>query len=161
MTTIYSLKKKIQSTVPPFRVSSFPGSSVGKECACNAGDQGSIPGSGRSTGEGNGYPLQYSGLENTMDGVTKSQTWLSDFHFHQCYQSLSFIWTNSNFQIKETKTCRITLIVWRCKCNNVLQTKTVYIFLSWKWKRLLSSHLVCYLTELKKKYMEIWVSYHT
>ena len=38
----------------------FPDSSVGKESACNAGDLGSIPGSGRSTGEGTGYPLQYS-----------------------------------------------------------------------------------------------------
>ena len=38
----------------------FPGSSVGKESACNAGDPGSIPGSGRSAGEGIGYPLQYS-----------------------------------------------------------------------------------------------------
>ena len=44
-----------------------PGSSVGKESACNAGDPGSIPGSGRSPGEGKGYPLQYSGLENSMD----------------------------------------------------------------------------------------------
>ena len=42
--------------------------SNGKESACNAGDQGSIPGSGRSSGEGNGNPLQYSGLENPMDG---------------------------------------------------------------------------------------------
>ena len=50
--------------------------------ACNAGDLGSVPGLGRSPGEGNGYPLQYSGLENSMDyTVTKSQTWLSDFHF--------------------------------------------------------------------------------
>ena len=104
----------------------FPDSLVGKESACNAGDPGSIPGSGRSAGEGIGYPLQYSwsslvaqlvknlpamweiwvqslcwedlleegkgcplqyaGLENSMDcivhGVTKSQTRLSDFHFH-------------------------------------------------------------------------------
>ena len=45
----------------------FPPSSVGKESACNAGDQGSIPGSGRSSGEGNGNPLQYSCLENPMD----------------------------------------------------------------------------------------------
>ena len=49
------------------------------------GDLGSIPGLGRSHGEGKGYPLQYSGLENTMDGivhgVAKSQTRLSDFHF--------------------------------------------------------------------------------
>ena len=63
----------------------FPGSSAGKESTCNAGDLGSIPGLGRSPGEGKGYPLQYSGLENSMDcivhGVTKSRTRLSDFHF--------------------------------------------------------------------------------
>ena len=46
----------------------FPGGSDGEESACNAGDQGSIPGSGRSPGEGNGNPLQYSWLENSMDG---------------------------------------------------------------------------------------------
>ena len=45
----------------------FPHSSVGKEATCNAGDPGSIPGSGRFPGEGKGYPLQYSGLENFMD----------------------------------------------------------------------------------------------
>ena len=56
----------------------FPGSSDGKESACSVGDVGSIPGSGRSSEEGNGYLLQYSGLENSMDcrvhGVAKSQT---------------------------------------------------------------------------------------
>ena len=45
----------------------FPGSSAGKESACNAGELDSIPGSGRSSGEGIGYPLQYSGLEKSMD----------------------------------------------------------------------------------------------
>ena len=45
----------------------FPGGSGGKESAYNAGDLGSIPGMGRSPGEGNGYPLQYSGLENPID----------------------------------------------------------------------------------------------
>ena len=59
-------------------------SSVGKEPACKAGDHRSIPGSGRSTGEGIGYPLQYSGLENSMSsivhGFAKSETQLSDFH---------------------------------------------------------------------------------
>ena len=45
----------------------FPYSSVGKESACNAGDPGLIPGSGRSPGEGNGNPLEYSCLENFMD----------------------------------------------------------------------------------------------
>ena len=63
----------------------FPCGSAGKESACNVGDLGSIPGLGRSPGEGKGYPLQYSGLENSMDcivhGVTKSWTRLSDFHF--------------------------------------------------------------------------------
>ena len=57
----------------------------GKESACNAGDLGSIPGLGRCPGEGKGFPLQYSGLGNSMDcivhGVAKSQTRLSDFHF--------------------------------------------------------------------------------
>ena len=47
----------------------FPHSSVGKESACNAGDPGSIPGLGRSPGEGKGDPLQYSGLENSMDYI--------------------------------------------------------------------------------------------
>ena len=68
----------------------FPGSSAGKESACNAGDLGSIPGLGRSPGEGEGYPLQYSGLENSMDcivhGFAKSWTRLSDFHFHSVYK---------------------------------------------------------------------------
>ena len=56
----------------------FPRGSPGKESACNVGDLCSVPGLGRSLGEGKVYPLQYSGLENSMDcivhGVTKSQT---------------------------------------------------------------------------------------
>ena len=60
--------------------------SAGKESACNVGDLSLIPGLGRSPGEGKGYPLQYSGLENSIDcivhGVAKSQMLLSDFHFH-------------------------------------------------------------------------------
>ena len=63
----------------------FPCGLAGKESTCNVGDLGLIPGLGRSPGEGKGYPLQYSGLENFMDsivhGVTKSQTQLSNFHF--------------------------------------------------------------------------------
>ena len=62
----------------------FPDSSVGKESACSAGDPGLVPGSGRSAGEGIGYPLQYSGLKNSMDyspQVAKSWTQLSHFHF--------------------------------------------------------------------------------
>ena len=72
----------------------FSGGSEVKASACNAGDVGSIPGSGRSPGEGNGNPLQYSCLENPMDGgawwarvhgVAQSRTRLSNFTF-------TFIW---------------------------------------------------------------------
>ena len=68
----------------------IPGVSDGQESTCNAGDLGSIPGLGRSLGEGNGNPLQYSCLENphgqrslgaVVHGVAKSQTQLRDFHF--------------------------------------------------------------------------------
>ena len=48
---------------------SFPSGSAGKESACNVGDLGSVPRLGRSPGEGKGYPLQYAGLENSMDGL--------------------------------------------------------------------------------------------
>ena len=69
---------------PVFR--GFPGGSAGKESACNVEDLALIPGLERSCGEGKGYPLPYSGLENSVDcivhGVTKSRTQLSDFHFH-------------------------------------------------------------------------------
>ena len=60
----------------------FPDGSDGKESACNAGDLSLIPGLGSSPGEGKGYSLQYSGLENFMDckvyGVAKRQTQLND-----------------------------------------------------------------------------------
>ena len=63
-----------------FARASLPGGTAGKESTCNVGDLGSIPGLGRSPGEGNGYPLQYSGLENSIDcivhRVAKSRTQL-------------------------------------------------------------------------------------
>ena len=80
----------------------FPGGSDSKASAHNAGDLGSIPGSGWSPGEGNGNPLQYSCLENSMDGgawwatvhrVTKSRTRLSDFSLtHSLLCPWSFTW---------------------------------------------------------------------
>ena len=73
----------------------FPCGSAGKESACNGGDLGSIPGLRRSPGEGKGYPLQYSGLENSMDcivhGVAKNRTQLNDFHFP--LSLFTFTWT--------------------------------------------------------------------
>jgi len=68
----------------------FPCGSAGKESPGNVGDLGSIPGLGRSPGEGKGYPLQYSGLENSTDWVTK---WLS-LHFIQTIEYYSAIKKN-------------------------------------------------------------------
>ena len=74
----------------------FPGGSEVKVSACNAGDPGLIPESGRSPGEGNGSPFQYSCLENPMDGgawwatvhrVAKSRTRLSDFAITICFNA--------------------------------------------------------------------------
>ena len=78
----------------------FPGGSDGKESACKVGDPDLIPELGISPGEGNGNPLQYSCLENSMDrrawqatvhGVAKSQTLLGDFHFHFITSDSSFV----------------------------------------------------------------------
>ena len=82
------------SFVQPIERMGFPCGSAGKESACSAGDLGSIPGLGRSPGEGKGYPLQYSGLKNSMTvhGVAKRGTRLSDFHFaslHRLYYTKS------------------------------------------------------------------------
>ena len=73
----------------------YPCGSANKESACNVGDLGSIPGLGRSPGEGNSYPLQYSGLENSMDKGAWQATVHGDHkewdtterlsHTHKCY----------------------------------------------------------------------------
>ena len=72
-----SLKRQAETNYK-CHIFGFPDTSVGKESPCNAGDLRSIPGLGRSLGEGEGYPLQYSGLGDSMDcvvhGVAKSQT---------------------------------------------------------------------------------------
>ena len=81
----------------------FPCGSAGKESACNVGDLGLIPGLGRSPGEGKGYPLQYSGLENSMDcivhGVAKSWTELSDFHFTLLHFSHPYMTTGKTIAL--------------------------------------------------------------
>ena len=81
--------------------------SAGKELACHVGDLGSIPGLGRSPGEGKGYSLQYSGLKNSIDcivnGVAKSRTQLGDFHFQftfnsgQTWKIVSYSLTNGRY----------------------------------------------------------------
>ena len=64
---IFKISVGISLVVQWFR--GFPGGSVGKESTCSTGDLGLIPGLRRSLGEGKGYPLQYSGLENSMDCI--------------------------------------------------------------------------------------------
>ena len=73
----------------------LPSGSVGKESTCNVGDLGLIPGLGRSPGEGKGYPLQYSGLENSMGcivhGVGKSRAGRVTFTFRPL--ETEFMWS--------------------------------------------------------------------
>ena len=73
----------------------FPCGSAGKESVCNVGDLGSIPGLGRSPGEGKGYPLQYSGLENSMDCIVHgvARVGLNYFHFHTHTHTHIYIYT--------------------------------------------------------------------
>ena len=68
----------------------FPCGSAGKEFACNAGDLGSIPGLGRSPREGKGYPLQYSGLENSMDCIIHgaAKSWVTLTFTFSSYRGL-------------------------------------------------------------------------
>ena len=111
-----------------FLLQSFPGGSDSKASTCNLGDLGSIPESGRSPGEGNGNPLQYSCLENPMDGgawqstvhgVSKSQTWLSDFTFTSCHRaSLMLQW----------RTPVGTTLNWWYVCNLEVQQRPTFFF---------------------------------
>ena len=91
MVTSYGLwQKPCLGTISTCQYQGFPCGSAGKESACNAGYLGSIPGLGRSPGEGKGFLLQYADPENSMDyivhGITKSWRRLSNFHFHSAYK---------------------------------------------------------------------------
>ena len=83
----------------------FPGSSAGKESTCNVGDLGSIPGLQRSPGEGKGYPLQYSGLENSMDciihGVTKELDTTERLPLHFTCSHKFWTWEKQNCWVLE------------------------------------------------------------
>ena len=117
-----------------YEVRAFPGDSVVKESACQCRrcrrhrDTGSIPGLGRSPGEGNGNPLQYSCLENSMDkeawratdyGVAKSQTWLSTHTLKGAWSSE--IWTQKaqeNGNMGQVKSClHSNLCFTFCPCD--------------------------------------------
>ena len=76
----------------------FPGGSAGKEPACNEGDLGSNTGLGRSPGEGNGYPLQYSGLENSMDCISMG------------WQRVRHDWVACTFTISENLSDKVLVL---------------------------------------------------
>ena len=107
----------------------IPGGSEVKASACNAGDLGSIPGSGRSPGEGNGNPLQYSCLENPMDrgawwatvhGVAKSRTRLSNLAF----STMGIYWDSCRHFLKKW----VTGAIWNSSCMGTVRWKSTAVF---------------------------------
>ena len=104
------------------------------------GDLGSIPGLGRCPGEGKGYPLQYSGLHNSMDcivhGVAKSQTQLSDFHFISISDSvkpwLAHPWTCWSACL-EFNFSSILGDDWEYECQSMLIVSKTHLLVVWSW----------------------------
>ena len=101
----------------------FPCGSAGKESACNAGDLGSVPGLGRSPGEGKGYPLQYSGLENSMGCVVYGvghdwMTFTFFFTFHRCiYRSRYVVSYSQEYKLEDfveiaSSSMSLRLVLW-------------------------------------------------
>ena len=113
----------------------FPYGSAGKESICNAGDLGSIPGLGRSPGERKGYPLQYSGLENS-----KSQTWLDDFH------SLIHSHARGQWVLLVEKGCTAPALMWLI----------IFQWLIWSFSVIHSSHLIGFFLFAKSHLFYFW-----
>ena len=91
----------------------FPGGSDGKESACNSGDLGPIPGLGRSPGEGNGNPYQYSCLENPMD----REAWQATVH--EVAEELNTTeWLSPSLSVSYTHTHTLTKLIARCESSN-------------------------------------------
>ena len=112
----------------------FPCGSSGKESACNAGDLGLIPRLGRSPGEGKGYPLHYSGLENSMNcmvhGVTKSQAQLSDFHFHFLLSQKAIPSVSCNSNLRHHRIRNPKCFSYHCRWK---QTAGVFSWIFYSW----------------------------
>ena len=119
----------------------FPCGSAGKESTCNAGDPGLNPGSGRSSGEGKGYPLQYLGLENSMEcivhGGAKSRTPPSDFHFTFTQRSSlpcpSFF--SSAFFQKKKKETNFKYSEYFVRILPLVQLWLIYNLSGFEWRR--------------------------
>ena len=114
-------------------LSDFPCGSAGKEFACNVGDLGSIPGLGRTPGEGTGYPLQYSmdytGLQRVRYNTMKSWTQLSDFHFWAHIPIFSFL-------------------AFSCSIFNFQRVGIIYLILTWSFDSL---HLKVRIAKMKEE----------
>ena len=117
-------------------IESFQVSWNAKESACNSRDQGSIPGLGRSPGEGSSSPLQYSCLEDPMDrrtwwsivhGVAKSCTWLSNYRFHFFFNLDIKLANNKNYHCITYKALLYIIIKFGSRC-------CYYCPISWKMK---------------------------
>ena len=104
-------------------LSSYPDASAGKESTCSVGDMGSNPGLGKYLGEGNGYLLHYSGLENSMESDTTERLSLSLFTFtHTNFISIFFFWNglcsaftkafSLNFIKKKKKTTLLSFLTY-------------------------------------------------
>ena len=127
------------------RTVGFPGSSDGKDSACNVGDQSSIPGLGRSPGEGNGNPLQYSCLENPWTEKLSGLQLMGS-------QRVRHNWANKYFDIVKCKTYYVLRAMWenwstaRYRSQKWLfkcKTEKLSIFgLSWKWSFLSKDQLL-------------------
>ena len=98
----------------------------------NVGNLGSIPGLGRSPGEGNGYLLQYSGLENSMDcrvhGVAKSQTQLSKFHFHMIVGLAILQFEGQTSRLEAQGRAELATWVQRQPGGRILSSRTAFFF---------------------------------
>ena len=117
----------------------FPCGSAGKESTCNVGDLGLIPGLEKSPGEGKGYPLHYSGLENSMDcivqGVAKSWTWLSDFHLHfPVFLPGKFPWTEEPGRLHGFAKSWTQLSNWTQHSTHTVCKSWHYVGLKFLWK---------------------------
>ena len=115
--------KKSYKGAPIYGLPPYPDSSAGKESTCNAGELGLIPGLGRYPGEGKGYTIQYSGLENSMEcrvhGVTKSRTRLSNFHFTVLY-FIVFPHTSLMNLLLDLVLCTLCIFCCYCKRYNFI-----------------------------------------